>query len=108
MNAKPKTLRVTGFRGNPTRLVLNNGTEALVTNKIINAMSTCEKDLKIAAQRVVDKWWSFYGHGTENCMEDDATNNAIADLRLLMMGNYAELDEELKKAIANDQDQGGK
>lgn len=33
-------LRVTGFKGNPLRLVLNNGTEALITENIASALAS--------------------------------------------------------------------
>lgn len=35
---KGGTLRVTGFRGNPTRLVLSDGREPTITDKLVKAL----------------------------------------------------------------------
>lgn len=36
----PSDLKVTGFRGNPTRVVLSNGQEATIAQKLIDAFAT--------------------------------------------------------------------
>ncbi len=59
---------------------------------------SADAGLREASALVVKHWWSFYGV-SENFMEDGATNNAIADLRLFMMGNLSEIGDELKSAL---------
>lgn len=62
--------------------------------------ATGDAGLREAAKLVVDKWWNRFGNPDGDTMEDDATNNAIADLRLVMMGDMSDLEPELKQALA--------